>query len=40
MIIDNPKIAIDPSSDTDKAMFEQKGYKVIKQEDFNVELIK
>ena len=40
MIIDNPKIAIDPSSDADKAMFEQKGYKVIKQEDFNVELIK
>ena len=40
MIIDNPKIAIDPSSDADKAMFEQKGYKVIKQEEFNVELIK
>ena len=37
---DNPKIAIDPSSDADKALFEQKGYKVIKQEDFNVELIK
>ena len=26
MIIDNPKIAIDPYSDEDKVMFEQKGY--------------
>ena len=40
MIIDNPKIAIDPYSDEDKVMFEQKGYKVISQEEFNVELIK
>lgn len=40
MIIDNPKIAIDPSNETDKATFEQKGYRVIKQEEFNVELIK
>ena len=40
MIIDNPKIAIDPSSDENKAIFEQKGYKVITQEEFNVELIK
>ena len=40
MIIDNPKIAIDPFSDEDRTMFEQKGYKVIKQEEFNIELIK
>ena len=40
MIIDNPKIAIDPFSDEDKNMFEQKGYRVIKQEEFNVEIIK
>lgn len=40
MIIDNPKIAIDPFSDKDKNMFEQKGYRVIKQEEFNVEIIK
>ncbi len=40
MIIDNPKIAIDPFTDDDKTTFEQKGYKVIKQEEFNVELIK
>ena len=40
MIIDNPKIAIDPFSDEDRIMFEQKGYKVIKQEEFNIELIK
>ncbi len=40
MIIDNPKIAIDPSTDEDKAVFEQKGYRIIKQEEFNVELIK
>lgn len=40
MIIDNPKIAIDPSTDEDKAVFEQKGFRVIKQEEFNIELIK
>jgi DEAD/DEAH box helicase domain-containing protein len=40
MIIDNPKIAIDPFGEADKATFEQKGYRVIKQEEFNVELIK
>ena len=39
MIIDKPKIAIDPYSEDDKETFEQKGYKVIKQEDFNIELI-
>jgi len=40
MIIDNPKIAIDPIDDNDRIIFEQKGYRVIKQEEFNVELIK
>ena len=40
MIIDNPKIAIDPSSEDDKVTFEQKGYRVIKQEEFSIELIK
>ena len=40
MIIDNPKIAIDPFSEADKATFEQKGYRVIKQEEFNVNIIK
>lgn len=40
MIIDNPKIAIDPYSEDDKVTFEQKGYRVIKQEEFSIELIK
>ena len=40
MIIDNPKIAIDPFDENDKAVFEQKGYKTISQEEFTVELIK
>ena len=39
MIIDNPKVAIDPYSDADKAVFEENGYKVIKQEEFNLETI-
>lgn len=39
MIIDEPKIAIDPFSDHDQAVFEKYGYKVIKQEEFNIELI-
>lgn len=39
MIIDNPKIAIEPCDDNDKVVFEQKGYKVIAQEDFNLETI-
>ena len=38
MIIDNPKIAIDPYNEADKATFEQKGYRVIKQEEFNVNI--
>ena len=38
MIIDNPKIAIDPYSEDDKVTFEQKGYRVIKQEEFSIEL--
>ena len=40
MIIDNPKIAIDPFDSNDASVFEQNGYKVIAQEDFNEELIK
>ena len=40
MIIDNPKIAIDPYNEADKAIFEQKGYRVIKQEEFNVNIFK
>lgn len=40
MIIDNPKIAIDPYSEEDKETFEKKGYKVIKQEEFSIDLIK
>jgi DEAD/DEAH box helicase domain-containing protein len=39
MIIDNPKIVIDPFTDNDQIVFEQNGYKVIKQNEFNVELI-
>ena len=40
MIIDNPKIAIDPFDSNDSSVFEQNGYMVIAQEDFNEELIK
>ena len=40
MIIDNPKIAIDPFDDSDKAVFEERGYKVIKQEEFNLTILK
>lgn len=40
MIIDDPKIAIDPIEDTDKAVFNEKGYKIISQNEFNIELIK
>ena len=40
MIIDNPKIAIDPFDEKDKAVFEEKGYRVIKQDEFNIDLIK
>ena len=40
MIIDNPKIAIDPFGDNDKTVFTDKGYKTISQEEFCVELIK
>ena len=40
MIIDNPKIAIDPFDTNDSSVFEQNGYMVIAQEDFNEELIK
>ena len=40
MIIDNPKIAIDPFDDNDKAVFTDKGYKTISQDEFCVELIK
>jgi DEAD/DEAH box helicase domain-containing protein len=39
MIIDHPKIAIDPNTDSDKVVFEQHGYKVISQKEFNIELI-
>lgn len=40
MIIDNPKIAIDPFDENDKAVFAEKGYKTISQEEFNVELFR
>ena len=40
MIIDNPKIAIDPFDDNDKAVFAGKGYKTISQEEFSVELFR
>lgn len=40
MIIDSPLIAIDPFSNDDKVVFEQKGYKVISQEEFDIKLIK
>lgn len=40
MIIDNPKIAIDPFDENDKAVFQGKGYMTISQEEFNVELVK
>lgn len=40
MIIDNPKIAIDPFDSNDESVFVQHGYKVIAQKDFNEELIK
>jgi DEAD/DEAH box helicase domain-containing protein len=40
MIIDNPKIAIDPFDANDESVFVQHGYKVIAQEDFYEELIK
>ena len=39
MIIDNPKIAIDPFDSNDESVFVQHGYKVIAQKDFNEELI-
>ena len=40
MIIDCPKIAIDPFEDNDKAVFEAHGYKTISQNEFSVELVK
>lgn len=40
MIIDNPKIAINPFDTNDSSVFKQNGYMVIAQEDFNEELIK
>ena len=40
MIIDNPRIAIDPFGEHDKAAFLERGYKTISQEEFNVELVK
>ena len=38
--MNNPKIAIDPFDDNDKAVFTDKGYKTISQDEFCVELIK
>lgn len=40
MIIDNPKIAIDPFDENDKAVFQEKGYMTLSQEEFNIELVK
>jgi DEAD/DEAH box helicase domain-containing protein len=40
MLIDSPKIAIDPTDENDRKVFEEKGYKVISQDEFNVELLK
>ena len=38
MIIDNPKIAIDPSDNRDKVVFEERGYKTISQSEFSINL--
>ena len=38
MIIDNPKIAIDPFDENDKAVFEERGYKTISQSEFSINL--
>ena len=38
MIIDNPKIAIDPFDDSDKAVFEERGFKTISQSEFSINL--
>ena len=40
MIVDDPKIAIDPFNQQDKTVFEQNGYTVIKKSEFNIEVIK
>ena len=38
MIIDIPKIAIDPFDESHKAVFEEKGYKTISQSEFSLNL--
>ncbi len=39
LLIDDPLIAINPASENDKKIFEEKGYKVITKEEFNIEKI-
>lgn len=39
LLIDDPLIAINPASENDKKIFEEKGYKVITREEFNIEKI-
>ena len=39
LLIDNPLIAIDPVSENDRKVFEEKGYKVITKEEFNIGII-
>ncbi|MBR7067526.1 MAG: hypothetical protein IKI28_04330 [Bacteroidales bacterium] len=39
MIIDNPKIAIDPASESDREVFEQHGYNAISLSEFTINMI-
>ncbi len=39
LLIDQPLIAINPSTDNDRKVLKEKGYKVIVQEEFNLDLI-
>ncbi len=39
LLIDSPLIAIDPVSENDTKVFEEKGYKVITKEEFNIGII-
>ncbi len=39
MIIDQPRIAVNPSSEQSKKAFEERGYKVVDKDDFTMELI-
>ena len=39
LLIDNPLIAINPSSENDKKVFEARGFKVLTKDEFNIGLI-